>query len=206
MIWYQWLAIVSAIICLASLLIQAVKLISYGKPKEFAQKRGNTRKAIRYSYTGAMSPTRKESAYMNLPTYTAGLLYHLGTFLSLVLFILFISGFYPSGLLSIVLEVVLIISGVSGLGILIKRMAKQQLRALSNPDDYISNLLVSLVQLMTALMLLNYGFAAAYFILISLLFIYLPLGKLRHTIYFFAARYQLGFFYGWRGVWPPKQG
>jgi hypothetical protein len=43
-----------------------------------------------------------------------------------------------------------------------------------------------------------------YFIAISLLFLYFPLGKLKHAIYFFAARYQLGFFYGWRGVWPPQ--
>jgi hypothetical protein len=30
----------------------------------------------------------------------------------------------------------------------------------------------------------------------------MPLGKLRHVVYYFAARYHLGFFYGWRNVWP----
>jgi hypothetical protein len=33
--------------------------------------------------------------------------------------------------------------------------------------------------------------------------LYIPAGKLRHTVYFFAARYHLGYFFGWRGVWPP---
>ena len=33
----------------------------------------------------------------------------------------------------------------------------------------------------------------------------MPLGKLRHAVYYFAARYHLGFFYGWRNVWPNKE-
>ena len=37
------------------------------------------------------------------------------------------------------------------------------------------------------------------------LFFYLPLGKLKHLVYFFAARYQLGIFYGRRGVWPARR-
>jgi len=98
----------------------------------------------------------------------------------------------------------LIISGLSGMAILIKRMTKKELRTLSNPDDYISNLLVTLVQLMTASVLLNVRLFPVYFILVSIFLLYLPLGKLKHTLYFFAARYHLGLFYGWRGVWPPK--
>lgn len=204
--WYYWLAIVSSVICLGSLFFHGVRLIRLGSPKDYSQKRGNTSEAIGYAYTGAMSPLKKESAYLHLPTYTAGILYHIGTFMSLFLFILFLVRIFPEGIFNYTISAVLIITGLSGLGILIKRMSKQQLRTLSNPDDYISNLLVSLVQLITAFYLLYPDLAALYFMLISLLFLYLPLGKLKHTIYFFAARYHLGFFYGWRGVWPPKQG
>ncbi len=204
--WYHWLAIISALICLFSLLIHGVKVIRYGTPRDYSKKIGDTNRAIKYAYTGAMSPVKKESAYLYLPTYTAGVLYHVGTFLSLFLFILFLFGVYPKGILMYAIAALLLITGLSGIGILIKRMSKQQLRALSNPDDYISNLLVSLVQLMTAIVLVKPSLSPIYFVLISILFLYLPLGKLKHTVYFFAARYHLGFFYGWRGVWPPKNG
>lgn len=204
--WYHWLAIGSATICLLSCLIHGAKLIRYGAPKDYSRKSGDPGSAIRYSITGAMSPTKKESAFLHLPTYTAGLLYHMGTFLSLFLFVLFLFGTYPTGMLMYIASIIVGIAGLSGLGILIKRISKQQLRALSNPDDYISNFLVSAVQILTALVLINHAYEAVYFIGISLLFLYLPLGKLKHAVYFFAARYHLGFFYGWRGVWPPKHG
>jgi hypothetical protein len=57
---------------------------------------------------------------------------------------------------------------------------------------------------MTLAALLDGAFAAYYFIFAGVLFLYLPSGKLKHSLYFFAARYHLGFFYGWRGIWPLK--
>jgi hypothetical protein len=46
------------------------------------------------------------------------------------------------------------------------------------------------------------GTAELYFIIAAVLWLYFPVGKLRHVVYFFAARYHLGFFFGRRGVWP----
>ena len=86
MYWYQLLAIASAIICAISCLFHVVKLIHYGKPTDFSRKSGDVGGSIKYSYTGAMSPLKKESAFLHLPTYAAGILYHIGTFLSLFLF------------------------------------------------------------------------------------------------------------------------
>jgi len=45
----------------------------------------------------------------------------------------------------------------------------------------------------------------AYNITATILFLYLPFGKLKHVVYYFAARYHLGFFYGWRNTWPPRK-
>jgi hypothetical protein len=78
------------------------------------------------------------------------------------------------------------------------------MRALSNPDDYISNLIVTLFQLATAAVLFWPQLFPVYFVLTALLLLYIPLGKLKHAIYFFAARYQLGYFFGRRNVWPPR--
>ena len=73
------------------------------------------------------------------------------------------------------------------------------------PDDFISTGLVTLFLLMTTLNMLFPTVSAVntiYYISSILLLLYLPLGKLRHVVYYFAARYHLGFFYGWRNVWP----
>lgn len=201
---YFWFAIGALTLCLVSLLYHLVRLVNKGKPTDYSKQMGDVKTAISYSYTGAMSPTKKESAFLYLPTYTAGILYHLGTFLSIFFFFLFLFNIIPTGILSLIAAAFLAITGLSGLGILIKRMTKQELRALSNPDDYISNLLVTILQFATAYVLYSGHILPLYFIVAGILLLYLPLGKLKHTIYFFAARYHLGFFFGWRGVWPPK--
>lgn len=202
MSWYIILTIVSFAICLASCLYHLYKLISLGKPTDFSEPLGNVGSAIAYSFTGGMSPKKKESAYMHLPTYTAGMIYHLGTFLSVALFFVFLFDINFSVNICIVLPILLIISALCGIGIFIKRIVKKELNSLSNPDDYISNLLVTGFQLITAYSLIN--FTPVYFVFASALLLYIPVGKLKHTIYFFAARYHLGLFYGNRGVWPPK--
>ena len=204
MIWYQWLAIISFFICLLSCVYHFYRIISLGNPPEFAKSAGHVGKAIRYSFTGAMSPKVKESAYLHLPTYIAGIIYHLGTFLAILLFFLSLLNIGIPTWLIWPFAGIMIVSGLCGISILLKRTVQQELRSLSNPDDFISNILVTAFQVFTALFLLDNTFDMAYFILVSFLLLYIPLGKLKHAVYFFAARYHLGYFYGWRDVWPPK--
>jgi len=181
-----------------------IRIIRLGAPQDYSRQAGRVKAAIKYSFLGAMSPLKKESAYLHLPTYTAGLLYHFGTFVSILLFFLFFFNISPDGLLRWAMIAVLALSGVSGAGIFLKRVAVKKIRSLSNPDDYISNVLVTVFQFFTLGMLVKGSVSPAYFICASLLLLYGPLGKLKHSLYFFAARYHLGFFYGWRGVWPEK--
>jgi hypothetical protein len=79
------------------------------------------------------------------------------------------------------------------------------MRRLSNGDDFLSNLLVTVFQILTLFSLWIPGMIPFYFIYSGILFVYIPLGKLRHLLYFFAARFYLGWFYGKRGVWPPAR-
>jgi len=217
--WYQWMALAALGICVIICLMHFIRLIRYGKPTDYSRPVGKTGGAIRYAFTKAMSPAKKESAFLHLPTYTAGLFYHMGTFLSLLLFFFFISGVFPQGWLSYAIASFLCISSISGISILVKRIVKKQIRYLSNPDDFISNLLVTLFQISTISILLSTTVLQsnspivqlsnrptvqpAYYLIFTLLMLYIPVGKLRHTVYFFAARYHLGYFFGWRGVWPP---
>jgi hypothetical protein len=201
--WYRYLAIFSLVICLAACLWHLIRLIRLGKPGDFSKPAGEINPAVRYAFTGAMNPSRKESALLHLPTYFAGIVYHLGTFLSLALFFAIVKNHIPSGIFALLLSSFLLLTGLAGIGIFIRRIAMRKIRMLSNPDDYISNLLVTFLHLVTSAAIHFQALLPAYFILYSILMLYLPLGKLKHTIYFFAARYLLGQFFGWRGVWPP---
>ncbi len=204
MTWYLWLVVIALSVCLASCLYHFYRIVSLGNPPEYARKAGHIGRAVRYSFTGAMSPVNKESAYLHLPTYTAGIIYHLGTFLSIALFFAFL--FRPGipDQVSLILAIFIGLSALAGIAILVKRMRMHQLRSLSNPDDYISNILVTAFQAATALALFSGSPGIPYFVITALLLFYFPLGKLKHAVYFFAARYHLGYFYGWRGVWPPR--
>ena len=203
--WYHYFCLVSLGLCLVGCIYHATKLIRLGKVKDFSPPRGKVPPAVMYSFTGAMHPAKKESAFLHLPTYTAGILYHVGTFLSFLLLFLLLHGTaLPAGL-RYACFLILLVSAFSGAAILLKRFSKKGLRDLSSPDDYISNLLVTIFQGMTALALVFDHILPFYCVLTGLLLLYLPIGKLKHTIYFFAARYHLGFFFGWRGVWPPTQ-
>jgi len=201
---YRIISSTAFLICCISLAYHFFRLTRLGLPKDYSKKIGNPKSAISYSFFGAMNPMNKESAYLHFPTYTAGILYHIGTFISISLFFLFLFNISFANLLQWVLICVLMASSASGFGIFIKRIALKKLRFLSNPDDYISNLLVTMFQVLTLIMLFTDIISAYYFIFAGLLFLYLPLGKLKHSLYFFAARFHLGYFYGWRGVWPVK--
>jgi len=202
--WFQITAVISLCICMGACIFHFVRLVRLGAPHDYSSPNGSVSAGIVYSFTGAMSPVKKESAFLHLPTYAAGLIYHFGTFASILLFFLFFFNIGFSGFVSSFLSGFIIISSLCGIGVLVKRISKKELRALSNPDDYISNMLVTLFQIITALLILDPLFAPAYYIIASLLLLYLPVGKLKHTVYFFAARYHLGFYFGRRGVWPPK--
>lgn len=201
--WYILIALGSLAVCLVSCLFHFMRLIRRGKPVDYAVPAGDTTKAVMYSFTGAMSPAKKESAYLHLPVYAAGILYHLGTFLSIFIFFLLLAGVVPEGIIRGIVSIFLILTTLSGLWILIRRVFELTLRSLSNPDDYISNGLVTLFQALTIGVLFTEILMASYFIAVSVLLLYLPLGKLKHAVYFFAARYHLGYFFGYRGTWPP---
>ena len=189
-------------ICISASLQHIIRLIKLGAPVDYSKQAGKISKAVHYSFTKAMSPAKKESAYLHLPTYTAGILYHIGTFLAIPLFFIFLLNFEIPEESSLYIAAFFLLTGISGIGILIKRIVKKKLLSLSNPDDFISNILVTFFQIATAYVLVNADGVIIYSIICSLFLIYLPMGKLKHAYYFFAARYHLGFYYGWRNVWP----
>jgi len=208
----QYLAIAAILYCVCSLLVHFVRIVRLGKPNDLSEKSGDTGKGILYANTVAMMPTQKESAYLHIPSYVTGMLFHVGTFSSIL--ILFLSFFdFFNGWISgpdrihLIIALIMAVTCLNGYALLLKRAFSKDLRPMSNPDDYISNALTSTFQLVTALYLCCpcKVMVTIYYMVSIILLLYLPLGKLRHLLYYFSARYHLGFFYGWRNVWPNKE-
>jgi nitrate reductase gamma subunit len=203
--------------------IHFLRLIRLGAPKDLSEKSGSVLAGVIYSNTGAMLPMQKESAYKHLPTYTVGIILHIGIFTALLCFLLLFFDtvwefFFQYTLLSLLVALCFFFCSCCGIVLIIKRLTSKKLCPISNLDDYLSIILVTLFQFISALLFTTFAFHEVfhkyfssevpewiiipYFIFPALLFIYLPFGKLRHAVYYFAARYHLGFFYFRRGTLP----
>ena len=206
----QYFAIAATLYCIVSLLVHFVKIVRLGAPKDKSEPSGSVKEGVIYANTRAMMPDQKESAYLHLPSYATGMLFHIGLFCCLLFFVLsffpFFNNWIGESCWHWVLAIPPAIGTVCGLILFFRRLFSKDLKVLSMPDDFISTGLVTFFLLMTTLYLCLSTCCGSvtilYYISSILLFLYLPLGKLRHVVYYFAARYHLGLFYGWRNVWP----
>jgi len=198
---FKWILLGGFGVFLASAVYSIIQILILGS-SDHSRPSGKIGLGLLYAFTASMSPRKKESAYLHLPTYSAGILYHIGTFLCIMLLVTHLLDFEFGRLLGLLLSGILLISAACGMGILLKRVSKPAMRLLSTPDDYASNLLVTGFQVISVMTLQLPGMQPYLFIYGALLFIYVPISKLRHTIYFFTSRFFLGLVFGRRGVWP----
>ena len=193
------------VICFLVSTVGSLYRISQAFPRgtgSLAASRGRAAPAVLYSLTKAMLPWKKETARRHLPSYALGIGYHVGVFLGFAsLVLIFLDASLPPGTQAAVV-VLLALAALCGLALLVKRIATSRMRYLSNPDDYFSNALVTGFLTMAVATLLSEGVAPWYFVYAGVVLLYIPVGKLRHAVYFGLARVYLGLFYGRRGVWP----
>jgi hypothetical protein len=193
---------ISAVWAGAALVVQArASRSAIRKPRAAPQGRASL--GVLYGFTVAMLPTRKESARRYPVSFTAGILLHLGVLAS---FATVVVSSLPLPLPSagLVLAPAVGAGLAAGLFLLAKRLATSELRAISPPDDYFAGLMVA------ALLSLALAFWAgavsgdALRVLAAVVLFYLPLGKLRHAVFFYLARADLHRRLGFRGVVPPR--
>ncbi len=169
-----------------------------------AKPSGSPARGMVYNFTVAMTPAHKETVSRHPGKFAVGVVMHVGVILSLLGVVLLVV--WPAAgfrLLSLVRPVaVLALAG--GIYLFIRRVVSANLRAMSTPEDHIAILatcvlcaLVSRGRVDAQSQVVLLGYAA-------LLFVYLPLGKLRHAVFFFAARADYGRRLGYRGVYPPS--
>ncbi len=135
MSWYIWTSLAALLFCvvlLGDILYDFLKTRFSQGP--FAKVR-NITQAVCYSCIGAMSPMQKESAYLHLPTYTAGIFFHIGNFLAIAVYLLFtlavIFNFQipiesTTNLIVMILAAIIFIAAVCGMALFIKRLAKKR--------------------------------------------------------------------------------
>jgi hypothetical protein len=147
-----------------------------------------------------MAPWAKESTRRHALSYLRGIGFHLAIFLDLALVIL--SPWWPAWP-GLVRDVLALASGLGALlgvaGILMRRL-EPNLRALSTFDDLLAVGLVTLFQAAWALALAWPWVLPAAYLLATVMLVYVPLGKIRHCIYFFFSRRFFGAFIGRRGA------
>ena len=93
----------------------------------------------------------------------------------------------------------------AGIWLLVRRVSSKPLRAISVPDDYIAIMATCGLLALAVIFALASRNPTPLLAYTSVLFVYLPLGKLRHAVFFFVARADYGRRLGYRGVYPPAQ-
>jgi len=200
----QWFLIACFIVFAVAARLRINRAFPRPGSDSLAAKRGEIPPAVFYSLTGAMMPWKKETASLHPVSYALGIGYHAGIFLSFIWLALLLFDLRLPGAVASVSAVLLALASVCGLALLVKRAVTPAMRYFSNPDDYFSNIIVTGFVALTAAALRRESAVPALFVYAGILFLYIPVGKLRHAIYFALARVYLGLFYGRRGVWPRK--
>jgi hypothetical protein len=197
--------IISFIISMISLAYLIIKTFSFGKSPLYAKPQGDVKRGVLYAFGRGMMPWEKESAGKHLLTYLTGILYHIAIFLSILyLFSLLFPVKIPP-LFTFLTRIISLIGFICGFGLLLKRFLIPTIKALSCPDDFIANIVVDIFLVLTFVHTL-YTDVLPIFLVVSLfMFLYIPVGKIRHCVFFFVVRILFGHFYGYRGIVPPEK-
>ena len=171
-------------------------------PTDQSSIKGNIAHGITYAFTQGMLPWAKESTRLHMIAYLRGIGFHIGIFTAIGAVIISPFWAYLHPLLSPVLFWVLILGAVLGAAGGIMRITEHNLRDLSLPDDHFAVWLTTVFITITGLAALNAAFIIPMYIIATLTFVYVPVGKIRHCLYFFFSRIFFGKFFGRRAVFP----
>ena len=197
-------ALVGFVWAVAALAVQVWAARGGGR-REFSRQAGSPAQGIWYIFTVAMLPAHKETARLHAAEFALGVVTHIGIGLSLIVVVLLLcEPAWIDQALSLT-WMPLRVALAAGICLLLRRVLARDLRSISVPDDYLAIAATcGLLAVCAAAGTYAAGPTVA-LIYAGLLFVYLPLGKLRHVVFFFIARGDLGRRLGYRGVYPPAR-
>jgi len=171
-------------------------------PADRSPLKGKPSDGVTYAFTAGMMPWAKESTRIHTVAYLRGIGFHIGIFAALAALIISPAwGLLPTSLSTL-------LAGVISLGALlgaaggVMRIAERNLRGLSTADDHFAVWIVTVFMALAALAIWNPAMLVPFYMVSAFTLIYLPLGKIRHCLYFFFSRTFFGRFFGRRGVLP----
>ena len=202
MLIFQLLALAGLVAGLYGIYLRYAETKRRALPTDQSPIKGNLSHGITYAFTQGMMPWAKESTRIHMLAYLRGIGFHVGIFTAIGTVI--ISPFWGTlpSLLSMTLFWVLMLGTVLGAAGGVMRIVEHNLRGLSLPDDHFAVWLTTLFIVVTGLALLKEAFVIPMYIISAITFVYVPLGKIRHCLYFFFSRIFFGKFFGRRAVFP----
>ena len=196
------LTLASIIFAVIALIRQLAVAFSGGR-RDYSSQTGNCRQGIVYNFTTAMKPSHKETVGNHPFKFMMGMVMHVATFLALLgIVLLLISP--ATGVNYFTLLRFVIAAGLpAALYLLIRRLTTPNLRVMSSLEDYLAILATCGLLAVTVVPTITIDNLMIIYIYAIMFFVCLPLGKLRHAVFFFAARADYGRRLGYRNVYPP---
>lgn len=202
MLIFQLLALAGLAAGLFGIYLRCAETKRRALPIDKSPVKGNISHGITYAFTTGMMPWAKESTRIHLVAYLRGIGFHIGIFTAIGAVILSPLWEFLPPLLSSTLFWVLVLGAFLGAAGGLMRLAEHNLRGLSLPDDHFAVWLTTLFIAVTGLSLVIEAFVVPMYIVSAVTFAYIPLGKIRHCLYFFFSRTFFGKFFGRRAVFP----
>jgi hypothetical protein len=193
-------AVVGLGLCVLGVALRIRDIMNRPFKQDLSRARGDIRRGVLYSFTLGMAPWEKESTRRHWVAYFRGILYHLGIFMAFG--VLFVSPWLvdiPQPIIWLA-GLVTAAGAVFGFAGIVMRLTEEDTRLLSLPDDYFSVFLSSLFVALAFVVLFLPSVFPVFYIVTAILLVYIPLGKIRHCVYFFYSKFFFGLSFGRRGV------
>jgi hypothetical protein len=194
------IAVVGLVLGLLGIILRLKDIMNRPFKEDLARERGNAWRGILFAFTLGMAPWEKESTRIHWIAYLRGIFFHIGIFMAIGVLI---ASPWLDKLPGILIWLALAVTGlgaVFGFAGIFMRLAGPNERALSLPDDYASVLLSSLFITLAFTALLWKPILPIFYLVTGILGAYVPLGKIRHCVYFFYSKFFFGLGFGKRGV------
>lgn len=202
MLFFQLLALAGLFAGLLGISVRYGQTKRRAIPADRSPIKGNISHGITYAFTTGMMPWTKESTRLHVIAYLRGIGFHVGIFAAIGAVIISPFWGYLPLFLSWILSWILFLGAILGAAGGIMRIMEHNLKGLSLPDDHFAVWLTTLFITTTGLAVLNDAFMIPMYGVSAIMFTYVPVGKIRHCLYFFFSRFFLGKFFGRRGVLP----
>ena len=202
MLFFQLLALAGLIAAIYGISLRYAETKRRVLPVDNSPIKGDLSSGIRYAFTTGMMPWAKESTRIHMLAYLRGIGFHVGIFAAIAVVIISpFWGYFPA-FLSRTLFWVLMVGAMLGAAGGVMRITEHNLRGLSLPDDHFAVWLTTLFIAVAGLAVIYEAFLIPMYLVSAITFVYVPLGKIRHCLYFFFSRIFFGKFFGRRAVFP----